>query len=124
MQNMLFTLITTAFFVGLSLLYSTGVDLAAENGLYENLQVLLLLLTVSLALTGAFRHQNPTLKYTLTGFSLLSFGFLLRELEFRGTSMPDWLIYATAPQGSAFITLLMFIPFIYYTLKHVGFALQ
>lgn len=124
MQNMLFTSITTAFFVGLSLLYSTDANLVSENGLYENLQALLLLLTFALALIGALRHTNPTLKYTLTGFALLSFAFLLRELEFRGGHLPDWLIYVTAPQGSAYITLLAFIPFVYYSLKNLSFALH
>lgn len=124
MLNTIFMLITITFFVGLSLIFTTRPDLAAENGLYETLQLILIALAFVLALINALTHKQTKLIYISIGFALLSVGFFLRELELRETELPSWLIYMSSPTGSAIITTLIFLPFIFYTLRHLVFAWQ
>lgn len=117
-------LVTIAFFVGLSVLFTARPGLADENGLYENIQLVLIAFAFVLALLNALSHQQKKLIYISLGFALLSFGFFLRELELRGTDFPDWLIYVSSPTGSAIITTLVFLPYILYSLRHIIFAWQ
>lgn len=124
MLNTIFMLITITFFVGLSLIFTTRPDLAAENGLYENMQAILILIAFILALMNTFAHKQKKLIYLSIGFALLSVGFFLRELELSDTEFPSWLIYISSPTGSAIITTLIFLPFIFYTLRHFVFAWQ
>ncbi|HEY9018158.1 hypothetical protein [Thiomicrospira sp.] len=124
MLNTIFLFFTIVFFVGLSLVFTTRPDLAAENGLYESIQLVLIALAFVLALINLLTHKQKKLIYISIGFSLLSFGFFLRELELRDTDFPNWLIYLSSPSGSAVITSLLFLPFIVYSLRYLMFAWQ
>lgn len=124
MLNRIFLFFTITFFVGLSLVFTTRPGLADENGLYENIQLVLIALAFVLALINALTHKQKKLIYISTGFALLSIGFFLRELELRDTGFADWLVYMASPTGSAVITTLVFLPFIVYSLRHFLFAWQ
>lgn len=124
MFNTVFMLFTVAIFVVLSILFTTRPGLAAENGLYESLQLVLITLAFLVALINVFSHKRKKLIYISIGFTLLSIGFFLRELELRSTDFPEWLIYITSPTGSAIITALLFLPFILYSLRHLLFTWQ
>ena len=124
MLNTAFMLFTIAFFVGLSIIFTTRPGLADENSLYENIQLVLIVFAFIVALINAFSHKQRKIIYISIGFALLSIGFFLRELELRGTDFPSWLIYIASPTGSAIITTLIFLPFIIYSLRHLLFAWQ
>lgn len=123
MQNILFNIITISFFVFIGLLYATAdpttaAKLTGENDVIENLQLLFLAIGLSLAIYGYFRHKLPAFKYILLGFVLLIIAFILREMEFRGTQAPEFLIYISSPKGALLITVLIFAPYILYSLKN------
>lgn len=124
MINTVFLFFTISFFVGLSLIFTTRPGLADENGLYENIQLVLIALAFVLALVNAASHKSKKLIYISVGFALLSFAFFLRELELRGTDASDWLIYISSPTGSVMVTALVFLPFILYSLYQLNFAWQ
>lgn len=124
MINAVFLFFTISFFVALSLIFTTRPGLADENGLYENIQLILIAFAFVLALVNAASHKSKTVIYISVGFALLSFAFFLRELELRGSDFPDWLIYISSPTGSAVMTALVFLPFILYSSYQLKFAWQ
>jgi hypothetical protein len=70
-----------------------------ENHLFENLQVLLLCLSV-VASSLLLRGGNPDV-FVWAGLALLSFSFLLRELDLERLPLPEFLQAAGSGRGRA-----------------------
>lgn len=122
-QNTVFTLLSFAVFLGLSVAYSTiGMAVADENGLYENIQLVMLAMAFVCAVVVAYQAKNSPLRYIGIGFILLTISFFIREFDLRGTDAPGILIFIGSPNGALYITLAMFIPYIVYSFRYLSFA--
>ena len=122
-QNTIYSVITFTLFIGLAITYSTaGMAVAEENGLLENIQLVMLVVALMSAVFITKQATNKSLRYIGVGFILLTIGFFVREFDVRGTDAPSWLIWIGSPDGSLIITLAMFIPYIIYSVINLRFA--
>lgn len=116
----IFTLFTTLFFVGLSMFYAIDPMITGENSLYENLQVLLLVVALLVSLAAFFRGERRYEdRYLLTGLTFLIISFLLREGEFNEGEASTWLVWIVSSDIARIFTLILFVPFIAYSLWQI-----
>jgi hypothetical protein len=115
-----FNIITITIFVALSISYSTNPEISSENSLYENLQLVFIASALLIGLLGFFYARSFNKKYALIGLSWLSLAFMLREMDYRGTNLPEFLIYASTPEGSAMITAATLLPLVIFTIMKIN----
>lgn len=120
----LYLLTVSGFFIGLALAYATGELVVDENGLLENIQLLFLLIAFPLSLMAFLKPINEQHRYLMLGFMLLTFAFILREMEFKASDAPIILKMISSPEGALYLTLAVFIPYIGYSLWTFSLALN
>lgn len=121
-----FQFLTIFFFVGISVLFSVSdpAEFTRENGFLESFQLFFLVIGFILAALGTTKHQKPVYRYILSGFALLIAAFFIREADLRGGGAPVWIISLTHSPGSVILTITMFVPYLLYSLRNIGFSLQ
>ena len=101
-------------------LFSQDASFVEENGLIENLQVLVLFLGGLASLSAAFllkrdaKEGNFSRKVIGYGFAILALSFIVRELDFRGVEGFDLIVPWTSSPGSRWLTLFFWMPFFIY----------
>jgi len=98
-------------------------NIADENNLYENIQLAFLIIAWFLSLIGLIKAKSFEYRYLLVGFFLLTFAFLLREMEFRDTQITGIIYYLTTPDGALYITFIVFFPYIMYSFYRISSTL-
>ncbi len=115
------TILVIALFLCFSLwsLYSVflfdNTSLYQENGLLENIQALLLFATFLTFLIPAL-YQKRNDKLILIFFALLSFNFILREVDVDELDIPNILILLGSGIGRKVLLAIGFISIIFYAL--------
>lgn len=111
--------ITTLLNILLVWIYRDGsIVITAENGLLENIQLLLLALVfLSVAVIG-FRFRKSSFKFVLCGIGLLSISLFLQELDLRRTNLDHWVIFITSDQGRIWLTALLWLPFLWFFIRN------
>lgn len=89
-------------------------SLGQENGPLENAQITLLFTAFLLALVKWRDDLSNQFQFLLWGAGLLAISFFLRELDLRRTGLGEWLIYFTSEKGRTWLTILLWLPFLYF----------
>ena len=104
-------------------LFSQVTSASDENGLFENLQVLVLLIGFLASTIAVFSFKRDDVDEGLSrkiigfGFVALALSFVIRELDFRGVEgfePDDILVLITSGTGSRLLTLVFWMPFFIY----------
>lgn len=91
-----------------------------ENGLLENIQVLLLVVTfLTFLLPALYQQRND--KLILLFFALLSFNFILREVDVEEFELPNILILLGSGIGRKILLAIGFIGIIFYALLNAKY---
>ena len=97
-----------------------NISLYQENGLLENIQAILLFITFLVFLLPAlFQKRND--KLILIFFALLSFNFILRELDVEKFDLPNILILLGSGIGRKILIAIGFIGITIYALFNVKY---